>query len=153
MLYQTDEREPWHRIYDITFISYLIAFGHITSELLIFGTGGTKFPSLSPFIVSCKYLRFYILLQCWYSSSLFIPVSYLPCMDVHAIRLLRQTLKHMLTSLLPILKRYSKVSVHLLRFFAPFVCCLHLLDCHVGLHWTSSSLFTLSGFRNSDLGE
>ncbi|KAK7690795.1 hypothetical protein QCA50_005895 [Cerrena zonata] len=39
-------------IYDITFISYLIAFGHITSELLIFGTGGTKFPSLSPLIVS-----------------------------------------------------------------------------------------------------
>ncbi|CAL1716528.1 unnamed protein product [Somion occarium] len=39
-------------IYDITLISYLIAFGHITSELFIFGTGGTQFPSLSPLIVS-----------------------------------------------------------------------------------------------------
>ncbi|KAH8100102.1 Erg28 like protein-domain-containing protein [Cristinia sonorae] len=39
-------------VYDITLISYLIAFGHITSELLIFGSAGIAFPSLSPLIVS-----------------------------------------------------------------------------------------------------
>jgi len=39
-------------VYDITLISYLIAFGHITSELLIYGSAGISFPSLSPLIVS-----------------------------------------------------------------------------------------------------
>ncbi|THH30279.1 hypothetical protein EUX98_g3905 [Antrodiella citrinella] len=39
-------------VYDITMISYLIAFGHITSELLIYGSAGLTFPSLSPLLVS-----------------------------------------------------------------------------------------------------
>ncbi|KAI0072531.1 Erg28-like protein [Panus rudis PR-1116 ss-1] len=47
-------------VYDITLISYLIAFGHIVSELFIFGTGGTQFPSLSPLIVSSTSLAWMI---------------------------------------------------------------------------------------------
>ncbi|TCD61544.1 ergosterol biosynthesis protein [Steccherinum ochraceum] len=39
-------------VYDITLISYLIAFGHATSELLIYRTASLSVPSLSPVIVS-----------------------------------------------------------------------------------------------------
>ncbi|KAF5377364.1 hypothetical protein D9757_008014 [Collybiopsis confluens] len=39
-------------VYDIAIFSYLIAFGHFTSELLIFKTAKLNGPVLSPFIVS-----------------------------------------------------------------------------------------------------
>lgn len=40
------------RIYDICIISYLIAFSHFTSELLIFKTAKLNGPVVSPFIVA-----------------------------------------------------------------------------------------------------
>ncbi|KAI0346124.1 Erg28-like protein [Trametopsis cervina] len=39
-------------IYDMTLLSFLIAFGHFTSELLIFGTASLNGPVISPVIVS-----------------------------------------------------------------------------------------------------
>jgi hypothetical protein len=42
------------RIYDMTMFTYLIAFGHFASELLIFRTAKLGAPVLSPVIVSSE---------------------------------------------------------------------------------------------------
>ena len=39
-------------IYDMTLLSFLIAFGHFSSEILIFRTAKIPGPALSPVIVS-----------------------------------------------------------------------------------------------------
>ena len=41
-------------IYDITLMTYLIAFGHFTSELLIFRTARVNVAFMSPCIVASK---------------------------------------------------------------------------------------------------
>lgn len=43
-------------IYDIALISYLLAFGHFTSEFLIFGSVKLSAGSMSTFVVSSEYL-------------------------------------------------------------------------------------------------
>jgi hypothetical protein len=43
----------YNRVYDMALFSYLIAFGHFSSEVLIFRTAGVNFGTISPFLVSC----------------------------------------------------------------------------------------------------
>lgn len=42
-----------HSIYDMALMTYLIAFGHFSSELLIFRTARVNLGVLSPVIVAC----------------------------------------------------------------------------------------------------
>ncbi|KAJ3929820.1 MAG: Erg28 like protein-domain-containing protein [Lentinula lateritia] len=56
------------RIYDICIISYLIAFSHFTSELLIFKTAKLNGPVVSPFIVASVSLAWMILQYDFYVS-------------------------------------------------------------------------------------
>ncbi|KAJ3815584.1 hypothetical protein F5876DRAFT_85706 [Lentinula aff. lateritia] len=55
-------------IYDICIISYLIAFSHFTSELLIFKTAKFNGPVVSPFIVASVSLAWMILQYDFYVS-------------------------------------------------------------------------------------
>lgn len=61
-----------YSIYDISLISYLLAFGHFTSELLIFGSVKLGAGSLSTFVVSSTYSSF---LPLSLSSNLFFANS------------------------------------------------------------------------------
>ncbi|KAJ3837724.1 Erg28 like protein-domain-containing protein [Lentinula raphanica] len=56
-------------IYDICIISYLIAFSHFTSELLIFKTSKLNGPVLSPVIVSSVSLVWMILQYDFYLTK------------------------------------------------------------------------------------
>ncbi|KAJ3760445.1 hypothetical protein EV360DRAFT_93578 [Lentinula raphanica] len=56
-------------IYDICIISYLIAFSHFTSELLIFKTSKLNGPVLSPVIVSSVSLVWMILQYDFYLNK------------------------------------------------------------------------------------
>jgi hypothetical protein len=42
-------------IYDMAFFTYLIAFGHFTSEVLIFRTAKLNVGVMSPLIVACGF--------------------------------------------------------------------------------------------------
>lgn len=44
------------RIYDITLMTYLLAFGHFSSELIIFRTATLNPGVISPVIVSSEYI-------------------------------------------------------------------------------------------------
>lgn len=43
-------------IYDMTLLSFLIAFGHFSSEILVFRTAKVSGPALSPVVVSSAYM-------------------------------------------------------------------------------------------------
>ena len=45
-----------HSIYDMTLLSFLIAFGHFSSEILVFRTAKIPGPALSPVVVSSAYM-------------------------------------------------------------------------------------------------
>lgn len=44
-----------HRLYDLAILSYILAFGHFGSELLVFRTAGLGAPLLSPVVVSSEF--------------------------------------------------------------------------------------------------
>jgi hypothetical protein len=50
---------PNLRIYDMALLTYLIAFGHFTSEICFFRTAKINLPVLSPVIVSsmCSFVN------------------------------------------------------------------------------------------------
>jgi hypothetical protein len=77
------------RIYDLTLFSYLFAFGHFTSELLIFRTASFGFGALSPVMVSSE-----CTIMGSATMSIDPPDRVITCrrvlnLDDHAIRLLR----------------------------------------------------------------
>ena len=43
-------------VYDMAMWTYLLAFAHFMSEVLIFRTAKVSGPTIAPFIVACKYL-------------------------------------------------------------------------------------------------
>ena len=68
-------------IYDIALFSYLLAFGHFTSEFLIFGSVKLSAGSLSTFVVSSE---FPLSLSPYYPAADTLPLifSYISHMDV-----------------------------------------------------------------------
>ena len=43
-----------YRLYDISLLSFLIVFGHFTSEILVFRTAAINGPAMSPLIVGSE---------------------------------------------------------------------------------------------------
>lgn len=74
----------------MTLLSFLIAFGHFTSEILIFGTAKISAPVLSPVIVSSTLLLIVSVLALITSPCAF--PSFVALLDDSAVRLLRQAL-------------------------------------------------------------
>jgi len=66
-------------IYDMALLSYLIAFGHFTSEICIFRTAKINLPVLSPVIVSSTYF-----LNCSF-EKLIGTHSYITYLDVKTV--------------------------------------------------------------------
>jgi Erg28 like protein len=80
-------------------LTYLFAFAHFSSEILIFRTAKINIPVLSPVVVASAYHLFVkdlrdlmIVLSHDLPPSFFFFYSYLTCMDDLAIRLLRKSM-------------------------------------------------------------
>jgi hypothetical protein len=79
-------------------LTYLFAFAHFSSEILIFRTAKISLPVLSPVIVASAYhffvidLRDLIIVRLMISPPSFFFYSYLTCMDDLTIRLLRKSM-------------------------------------------------------------
>ena len=75
-------------------LTYLFAFAHFSSEILIFRTARISIPVLSPVIVASAYSSFVRMLRdpCLLLSYSPHFYSYLACMDDLAIRLLRKSM-------------------------------------------------------------
>jgi hypothetical protein len=102
-----------HSIYDMTLLSFLIAFGHFASEILIFRTAKIPGPVLSTVIVSSASLlsdfpsvslltcAFYTITRSTESHARALPlcpISPFPLLDDSALRILCQGLKYLNTS-------------------------------------------------------
>lgn len=72
---------PNFRIYDMALLTYLIAFGHFTSEICFFRTAKINLPVLSPVIVSSM---FHLLMFFYYTYSL-APHSCITDLDVETV--------------------------------------------------------------------
>jgi hypothetical protein len=78
-------------------LTYLFAFAHFSSEILIFRTAKISLPVLSPVIVASAYhffvigLRDLMIVRLMISPPFFFN-SYLTCMDDLTIRLLRKSM-------------------------------------------------------------
>jgi hypothetical protein len=75
-------------------LTYLFAFAHFSSEILIFRTARISLPVLSPVIVASTYLFFVRISRDPYPLLSHSPhfYSYLTCLDDLAIRLLRKSM-------------------------------------------------------------
>jgi hypothetical protein len=75
-------------------LTYLFAFAHFSSEILIFRTAKISIPVLTPVIVASAYHLFVRILRDLMTVLSHDPFrcSYLTCMDDLAIRLLRKSM-------------------------------------------------------------
>ena len=87
-------RSVMGRIYDLTLFTYLFAFAHFGSELLIFRTASFGPGALSPVIISSGSTIFGSATRSVHSSDRVIIRRHILNLDDHAIRLLRAVNPH-----------------------------------------------------------
>ena len=81
-------------VYDMTLFTYLFAFGHFASELLIFRTASFGLGVLSPVLVSGESIMLDLATRWFDPSNRVITCSRVLNLDDHSVRLLRPVGPH-----------------------------------------------------------